>query len=631
MRRLLKITGIIKLKEAFSIFVFLNCFLPFLNAQPSSFNNQVNSFTTHVKVEPKKLIVEHAYDFQVNNKSGDWIAEISIPYSTTEPVKDVEAWITDKQGILVRKLKKKDIIDKNRVEEAALYQDEFLKTFVLKHNTYPYKVHYRYKQVFDEFLIIDYWTPVIFRKTPTLVANLVVEVPINFKLHILQNGVNDPKMDTIEGNIIYKWTESSLVPIKEEVFSPQRRELIPKVIVVPEEFTYGAQGSFNNWITYGNWQCALNIGMDDLPLMEKMKVKNLTAGIDDPIEKARILYHYMQDNNRYINVSIDIGGLKPYPASYVTEKRYGDCKALSNYLKAILQEAGVTSYYTKIYADEKPIKIDTTFVGPQFNHIILFIPNYGDTIWLETTDRYNPFGYLGTFTQNRNAFAIIENESQLVRTPALSLNDVLEEKKVEIAFAPGSAVIMQFTEKLRGREFERLNALYHQYSEYEQKRLIPEYFIPLKSFELKEWKINKQKRDVPEIILDYTVKVDNHIKYYDGSQVIHIPHTRLPGLKKPDKRKYPIRINYPINRQDSVIYKIRSTDYKKIIVPECDTISSKYGFYTICSSKSEDQIFVIKKFQLYNGEYAHEEYEDFFNFFKAIHRKENKTAIILKN
>ena len=99
---------------------------------------------------------------------------------------------------------------------------------------------------------------------------------------------------------------------------------MPSVTIIPVEYNYAISGSFKDWISYGNWQFDLLQGLNELPDIEKSKILTLIKDIKDEKEKMKILYHYLQDETRYINITIETGGLKPYSATYVSTNKYGD-------------------------------------------------------------------------------------------------------------------------------------------------------------------------------------------------------------------------------------------------------------------------------------------------------------------
>lgn len=582
---------------------------------------------TNLVIKNNKLTIFRSYELMINNRKGEEYAEVSIPFSKMNKVSNIQAYIKDKDGIIIKKLKSGDIKERNSFNDASFYEDEFVKEFTLIHNVYPYTICYSYQLQKDAFFYLDDWSPAIKTDVPTLDATLTLDVPRDYHVSYYSQLIDKPKIDTIDDHIITSWKSSYSDQIESEIYSPDRSCYIPNVEIVPENFKYDQVGSLASWKTYGNWLSRLLDGLSDLPEEEKLRINSLIDGVQTTKEKIRILYHYLQDATRYINISIETGGMKPYPASYVAINKYGDCKGLSNYFKSILSYIGVPSYYTNVKAGDKIIIINKDFISQQFNHAILCVPLLNDSLWLDCTSD-GPFNYLGTFSQNRTAFLIDKEDSHFTRTPTLSKEDVLESRTVHINSETGNNIIADFHTLSKGTSFEELSDLTRSVSDNKKNRIIRDYFIQ-SGLELLDYSLIHAQRDSAYITLNYTAKADKLYKKYGNELLISLIPFAVPPFKEPKYRKYPVQLDYPINKIDTIDYQI-PVEYQLLTLPKNQSFSTPYGSYKICFLKKNNYIEVLKSFTINAGEYPLSQYTDFFKFIKTVYDIENYTYIVTK-
>jgi hypothetical protein len=580
---------------------------------------------TNITVINSKLTKDLHYEIKINNRAGEKYTKITIPYSKLSKVSNIDAYISDSNNRIVKKLKKSEIIERSSISDFSFYEDDFVKEFTLKHNVYPYTIVYSYQVQQNEFLYIDYWTPVISETIPTLSAGLTISVPLNYSIAYKNQNVEDPIIDTLDNVISYQWQTSYSDIIKPEVYSPPISDFLPSVKIIPQDFNYQNKGSFSDWISYGNWQYELLQGLNELPDNEKSRILALINDVKDDREKIKILYHYLQDETRYINITIETGGLKPYPANHVAQTKYGDCKALTNYFKSILDYIQIPSYYTKVNAGSPVKEIDKNFPSQQFNHVILYIPQKDDDIWLDCTSD-GAFNYLGTFTQNRDAFVINNNNSHFIKTPSLKPGEVCDTRKIDIKYNPGDAIV-KFQNTYKGDSYENILYLDKNYNEADRSRIVRNYIVA-DGFQLIDYHISKPDRDSVTIELSYEASTRNIYKHYGNDILINNIAFSLPDFGKPAIRKLPVQIDYPIYKIDTLIYQIPA-GYKANKDTDTYSAVSKYGAFKYNIYVNVDNIMIIKSLLINSGYYPLSEYKEFYSFYNQIVEIENKTNISL--
>src|SRR5258706_8027795 len=202
-----------------------------------------------------------------------------------------------------------------------------------------------------------------------------------------------------------------------------------------------------------------------------------------------------------------IGGLQPFPANVVDEMGYGDCKALSNYMVALLKEAGVKCYYTRISAGKNEADIMTDFPSQQSNHVIVAVPNGVDTLWLECTSQTNPFGYQGTFTGDRKALMVTEHGGKLVNTIRYTTSQNIQSCTAEVFIEAKGNAKANVRTIYSGLQYENDGLdFYVNYEKDEQKKWL-QHTIAVPSFDINSFTMANKKDKIPSasVAVDLTL------------------------------------------------------------------------------------------------------------------------------
>lgn len=204
--------------------------------------------------------------------------------------------------------------------------------------------------------------------------------------------------------------------------------LYPHLLILPKKFFEKEQEKniFLSLDDQYNWYRTLTKDLNYSGENYSSKAKQLTLGLENDLEKIKKIYYWIQDNIRYIAFEDGIAGFKPEEASQVYLKKYGDCKGMANLMKGMLKEIGVEARLTWLGTNHLIYDYSTPSLAVD-NHMICTILDYGEPIFLDPTEKYNPFGKIASRIQGK--VALIENGDDYILKNIPKENKILNKEE----------------------------------------------------------------------------------------------------------------------------------------------------------------------------------------------------------
>ncbi|MHA4895056.1 DUF3857 domain-containing protein [Pedobacter sp. PWIIR3] len=592
-------------------------------------NAVVRSEATVVDMRaPDNVILTVTQAITVLNKNAERAATLVLNYDKNTTIKSVKGQILNSSGEQVAKFTLSNFIDQSAVSDFSLFEDARVKYYAPNSNAYPYTIVYDYEIRFKQNLNIPVWYAIpdlniaVEKSTYTFISR------IDDKVRIKEyNYSGKPQIIEKDKVISRTWELKNIVALRPEPYARQK-DFLTYVKIAPEKFTYyGHTGSYNNWEELGKWIYD-DLIKDRQQLSEKtvQQIKSLVKDAPSEKEKVRRIYNYVQKKTRYISVQVGIGGYQPFPASDVDQLSYGDCKALVNYTQSLLKAAEINSYYCVVNAGDIKQSLDPEFSSmDQANHIILCVPLKNDTTWLECTSQDIPFGYLGSFTDDRLILACTPDGGKLLRTPLLSTENNLLKRIAELTLDNDGNISGALKTNFSGSQYENYQRLFNKPYTEQIKLLKGEYDIDNINFS--DFKLTQVKDANPLTIESlnltiqkYASKANNHIYLFPNifNKMFSIPELR--------NRQAPISINRGFTDEDVLIYQLPE-NYKIELKPEDKVINSMFGTYNFSLEIQNNKLICKRKLVLKNGIYDASNYLELINFINTISSVDNSKIV----
>ena len=564
--------------------------------------------------------MQHYKVITILNEQGEEYGYFNETYDKFRELKDFSGVIKNMSGTVVKKIGKKDLISSSLSEH--LSTDDYSMFYEYKNPTYPYTIEYTYQERWKNGIL--YYPPFIPINGSLLSlkqASYKIELPTGMNLRYYSNYSCNIKDETVGNKHIYSLSLENMKAIDREPYGPPFREIIPKVLLMPNDFCYDSTcGNLSNWENHGKWISSLLTGKDILPADFVIKIKDLTKDAKNDREKVAILYQYLQNNTRYVSIQLGIGGYQPIDATSVSKSGFGDCKGLTNLMMAMLKAVDIPSNYSIVSMREKDILPDFPNFN-QFDHVILLVPFKNDSIWLECTSQKLPFGYIHDKIAGHNSLIITNEGGKMCRLPEYKDDQNYQVSKLDIDISENGMAKgkMQFTEHLH---------FYYKFS-YWMNYINTNVNMP--KVKISQIEVSEDRSSLPSCTLSANFEAEDFVNKTGMRLFASVCPLRKGNYNifTSSTRKQDIVIENGYSDSDSITFNIPET-YAIESLPKDISIETPFGKLKTQCKVEDRKIIYIQNIDIFTGKYDKSSYNEIKSFFSEINSAIKRKVVLKK-
>jgi len=534
------------------------------------------------------------------------------------------------------KVKVDYIETKREFDNGIFYSDQESKSFTFPAVTKGAETNLSYNEVLKDPRFLGIFRFGTF--VPTKSAKLSIEFPKNVTIGYIDFNTKDYpiafKKESHEDTNIYTWSIENIKGFQGEDKSESALYFLPHIIIYIKSYEQNGKtfNVLNDVSDLYKWYASLVKQIDEKSLDNvHTTAKDLTKNLTTQREKAESIFNWVQDNITYVAFEDGLGGFIPRSASSVCDKRYGDCKDMANLLYEMLNYSGIESYRTWIGTRDRPYSYFDVPTPMVDNHMINTAIIDNDTIFLDATDSYVPFGMPSAFTQTKeallgidpNTFKVIKVPIQNVDKSATIVNSVftLENNTLKVS------------EQRVLTGYEKVDFI-SDYTYKKDDKTEEEYLnttLTLGNNKTSYSNISKENFDnkIKPLILKYDLAINNYAKSVANKVYINLNIDRVLSKSKVDieTRKYNKKVDHKFKKEFVTTFKIPE-GYKVNYVPKNLQFENPDYGYKISYSQNNNEIIQSKTIYINTLSVKKNNFETWNAFIKSLTKAYKKSIII---
>lgn len=605
------------------IFILLTILLP-ISAQKAV----VEDYSTDIICDKLTHAVMHfKKTTTILHESASDFGFFSCTCSKSNQLISFKGQVTDASGNIIRKMKIKDL--KKTEYSPYLAIDDYIMYLEYTPSSFPVTVTYEWElDCKDNLVEFPPFCPQTDYNVDVKRAAYHLAAPQELGVRYALKNISQPAevYKNKAGAQVISLEMTDIPRVKKIPYTRPIYDRLPIAYFAPSLFVYyETQGSLSNWKEFGMWQFGMLRGRDILPEDIRNEIHQLTDSLGDDRQKVEAIYNLLGKKTRYVAILFGIGGQRPASAIDVCSSGYGDCKGLTNFMRAMLQEVGITSNYTTISTRNRQLLKDFASVG-QMNHVILQVPIKNDTIWLECTNPQLPFGYVHGDIAGHDAIEVSRAGGRLVHIPAYPDSTNLARNQIRLQLDGSGIADIDVSSVFYNLRMESRIPVYKMGRDEQKKAILRMLYAPQAEIDKSEFKM-----EGPVLSLDAHVRSKNYTTATGKRLFVPVcpirRDTSIPAVDEERLEDFYIETGYC--DEDEII--ITLPEGSEIEATPSDVIinESFASFHSIIKRK-DSQIIITNRLLVKSGTYDQSSYSRFIEFMKKVNTAYGQKVVLKK-
>lgn len=341
--------------------------------------------------------------------------------------------------------------------------------------------------------------------------------------------------------------------------------------------------------------------------------KTIVKQTDSVKEKTRTILRWIQDKMAYQALEFGVHAQIPKAASETIENRFGDCKDLCLLAMQMLRSQGIRSHLCLV-STELPVQLAVPDIS-QFDHVILYVPDIGDGVFVDCTSRFLDPLKTGTAAWSEKSVLVVDSSKiDFMTIPSDTTNDTrLDSKRVVTVPKDSNDVLVTESLTVLGSYASAMRSFLLETNAAEIESYLSQTLTDRQRAELVSYSPKNTSDYQKPLVIELTYRIRNAVRIRGSERQLDLPAKWEKFLLEEavaSERESPFELNSPLGFVSNVELEF-PTGWKCETASSQTSVNNDWVQYRIQSAQTKNSLTLQSNIQRKAGQFDAEVFGDF--------------------